>query len=108
MLTIAHLSTAVPPWHHGEGDQDLGMSASDDAHVSTAAPPSGAVGETTNDRAKKVLERLQTQWQWYDKYARRNRLSYLTVKIIQLVLAAAVPVAASIHAPIALTGSLGA
>jgi len=61
-----------------------------------------------DDLAIFVLRRLEDHRRLFNRGAEHARLFYLSFKVIQVVLAAAVPVAASVHAPIALTGSLGA
>ena len=61
-----------------------------------------------SDRVAVIESRVQHQYDWYNNHANSARICYYIVKLIQLVLAAGVPVAASVHAPIGLTGSLGA
>ena len=58
--------------------------------------------------APAVISRLQGQQAWYNDHANRARIMYWTIKVIQLVLGASIPVVAGLHAPAALTGSLGA
>jgi hypothetical protein len=55
-----------------------------------------------------ALARATSQLAWYNTHASRNRIGYLTIKIFQIALGAAVPVVAGLHAPAAVTGSLGA
>jgi hypothetical protein len=58
--------------------------------------------------ADAVSRRANHQFAWYDRHAARARIGYWIIKIIQLFLGASVPVVAGLHAPAALTGSLGA
>jgi hypothetical protein len=58
--------------------------------------------------APAVITRLQEQQAWYNDHANRARIMYWTIKVIQLVLGASIPVVAGLHAPAAVTGSLGA
>ena len=58
--------------------------------------------------APAVISRLQDQRAWYDDHANRARIMYWVIKVIQLVLGASIPVVAGLHAPAAVTGSLGA
>jgi Protein of unknown function (DUF4231) len=55
-----------------------------------------------------VTRRANHLLAWYDQHANRARIGYWVIKIIQLILGAAVPVVAGLHAPAAVTGSLGA
>jgi Protein of unknown function (DUF4231) len=55
-----------------------------------------------------ILARATQQQAWYDAHAVRARIGYWSIKVIQLVLGAAVPVVAGVHAPAEITGSLGA
>jgi Protein of unknown function (DUF4231) len=68
----------------------------------------GGWGETSDPREAYVRDLLNARWKWFSEHASGQRAFYLSVKVIQIVLAAAVPVAASVHAPVAVTGGLGA
>ncbi len=63
---------------------------------------------TPDARETYVQNLLNSRWKWFSEHASGQRALYLSVKVIQIVLAAAVPVAASVHAPVAVTGGLGA
>ena len=63
---------------------------------------------TPAERQDFVMDRVGRQFHHFNTHARSQRAFYFTAKITQIVLAASVPVAASVHAPVALTGSLGA
>jgi hypothetical protein len=54
-----------------------------------------------------VLHRADELITWYDRHATSARILYCTIKVAQIVLAAAVPVAAGLELPKLLTGSLG-
>jgi len=67
-------------------------------------PAPGGPGE-----ADDVLwQQLEAQFRWYDREATRARLAYYVLKVLALVLAAAVTVLAAIEAPGALTAALAA
>jgi len=77
-----------------------------------ARPPAPAdPSKVTNSdprSAYAVTRRANHLLAWYDQHATRARIGYWVIKIIQLILGAAVPVVAGLHAPAAVTGSLGA
>jgi Protein of unknown function (DUF4231) len=52
--------------------------------------------------------RLEDQAKYYGRSSATNKSWYTRLKIVQLVCAAAVPVVASVHAPVWVTGGLGA
>ncbi|MDQ1541927.1 MAG: hypothetical protein QOH29_2653 [Actinomycetota bacterium] len=54
-----------------------------------------------------VLDRAEFEIDWYDKRATRSRIAYCSIKLMQVLLAAFVPVAAGFSAPKLVTGSLG-
>ena len=59
--------------------------------------------------APSVIEaRIASQLAWYQRHAGYSRVWYLAVKVVQLVLAAGVPVAVAVSAATWLTASLGA
>jgi hypothetical protein len=53
-------------------------------------------------------DRLEDQAKYYGRSSATNKSWYTRLKIVQLVCAAAVPVVASVHAPVWVTGGLGA
>jgi hypothetical protein len=55
-----------------------------------------------------VWQKLRTKFAFYDDQAVRYRSAYLILKVISLVVAAAVPVVAAVSAPPGLTASLAA
>jgi Protein of unknown function (DUF4231) len=58
--------------------------------------------------ADPAWDRLEDQLKWYDDNSAKNKNWFTGLKIVQLVCAAAVPVMASIHAAVWVTGGLGA
>ncbi len=52
-------------------------------------------------------ERLEDQLSWYGRRSATNKRTFVSLKVLQLVGAAAVPVAASVHAAVWVTGGLG-
>jgi hypothetical protein len=53
-------------------------------------------------------ERLEDQLSWYERRSASSKRTFVSLKVVQLVGAAGVPVAASVHAAVWLTGGLGA
>lgn len=53
-------------------------------------------------------ERLEDQLSWYDRKSKRNQSTFMRLKIFQLIAGAGVPIAAGVHAPVWVTGGLGA
>lgn len=70
--------------------------------------PEPDLPSTPTERQDFVIGRVERQFHHFNSHARAQRAFYFAAKVTQIVLAAAVPVAASVHAPVALTGSLGA
>jgi len=54
-----------------------------------------------------TLERLDDQINWYDRKSVYNQKAYKSIKVIEIVSAAVVPLSAGLHLPAAITGSLG-
>jgi hypothetical protein len=57
--------------------------------------------------ADPTLERLEDQINWYDRKSNSDRRMYKSLKGVEIVAAALVPLASGLHVPAALTGSLG-
>src|SRR6266540_2984222 len=55
-----------------------------------------------------TMSRLEDQILWYDRKSVRSQQRFKALKMLQIVSAAAIPVAAGLHAPAELTGGLGA
>jgi hypothetical protein len=53
------------------------------------------------------LDRLEDQLDWYDGKAGRNRVWFQSLKVTQIVVAAAIPVVAAAGASTAVAGALG-
>jgi hypothetical protein len=53
-------------------------------------------------------ERLEDQLRWYDGKAVRNQRRYKWLKVLEIAVAAALPVVAALHSPVWVTGGLGA
>lgn len=53
-------------------------------------------------------ERLENQLGWYDGKAVRNQRRYKWLKVLEIAVAAALPVVAALHSPVWVTGGLGA
>jgi hypothetical protein len=68
------------------------LTATDDA----ASIPRGA-----------AWDRLEDQIGWYNRRSATSKRSYMYIKVFQLVAGAAVPVAASVHSAVWVTGGLG-
>jgi len=75
----------------------------DRAQGPAATPPTG----DESDRGP-AWERLEDQIEWYDGNSTKNKNWFTSLKIVQLIGAAAVPVMASVHAAVWVTGGLGA
>jgi hypothetical protein len=76
-----------------EGDESAGRLEQDRARASPATNP--------------TWSRLQDQLQWYDRKSLAAQRAFKRVKVAQLLLAAAVPVAVASDAPGAVTAVLG-
>jgi len=59
------------------------------------------------NEADPTLERLDDQINWYDRKSNYSQRVYKGIKVIEIVAAALVPLAAGLHLPAAATGSLG-
>lgn len=58
--------------------------------------------------ADPTWERLEDQIKWYDSKSSQSQRAYKQVKVLQLVVAASLPVAAVLEPPAAVTAGLGA
>ena len=77
--------------------------------TSSASPGPGPTAEPQELEPSSISEaRITSQLAWYQRHAGYSRVWYLSVKVVQLVLAAGVPVAVAVSAPTWLTASLGA
>jgi hypothetical protein len=85
------------PWRSGAGGQ-----SSSGNYEATWQPT------CDQDLADYVLTRLEMQRKRFSRFAGQARTCYISFKVVQVVLAAAIPVASSNSAPAPVTGSLGA
>ena len=65
-----------------------------------AVPPPAAEDPT--------WERLEDQINWYSRKSRENQRRYKWLKLLELAVAAALPVVAAVHSPVWVTGGLAA
>src|SRR3954468_21126211 len=68
-------------------------------------PDAGAAVRPTDTPA---WERLESQIAWYDRTSIRNQRWFKRLKVLQIITAAALPVAAAVEAPLWLMGGGGA
>ena len=61
-----------------------------------------------SDTANPTWERLDHQIGWYDRKSTQNQHWYKRLKLLELAVAASLPVVAGIHGPVWLTGGLAA
>jgi hypothetical protein len=73
-----------------------------------AAPARQFPQPSAIDREDVVWQELEMMFGWYDRRASRDRIAYQALKVITLLLAAAVTVLAAQHAPSWLTAMLAA
>jgi hypothetical protein len=97
-MTIGVQNPDSAPAHRASGAGD-----------SSAADPLPPLGRTpaASGTGDVVLDRAEYEIAWYGRHATTSRLSYCAIKILQILLAAFVPVAAGLSAPKLVTGSLG-
>ena len=85
--------------------QDPGASVLTGVDVTAGRAGADIVGQSTDDP---TWERLEDQLAWYDRKSTTARRAYTHLKVVELVVAAAVPVAAGLGAYAVVTASLGA
>jgi hypothetical protein len=74
--------------------------APDAAHSGDAVPD--VAGEDT------TWARLEDQIGWYDRKSGENQFLYKWLKLLEIAVAASLPVVAAVHSPVAVTGGLAA
>src|SRR4051794_37201823 len=77
------------------------------AAADAGLPSPSAEVATAQRSADLVLGRLEDQLGWYERRARRSKQGYQSLKLIQIVIAAAIPVIAALDGSAALAGVLG-
>jgi hypothetical protein len=84
------------------------MSATTTPIAPAALPSSRPASAPTEVPSSPSWQRLEEQIRWYSHGARRNKRSYLRIKVVQIVSAAAIPVLAATSLPTWVAGGLGA
>ncbi len=74
--------------------------------IPAAAPPPASAADPSS--ASPAWERLEDQLRWYERNSAHCRRAFHWLKVIQIVVAAAIPVIAALEAPVAVAGVLGA
>jgi len=64
--------------------------------------------ENVGTAADPTWERLEDQLNWYDRKSGENQRYYKWLKLLEIAVAAAIPVVAGIRSPVWVTGGLGA
>lgn len=67
-----------------------------------------ATSEALSPRADPTWERLEDQIGWYDRRSGESQRLYKWLKLLEIAIAATLPVVAAVHSPVAVTGSLAA
>ncbi|HUL28248.1 MAG TPA: DUF4231 domain-containing protein [Streptosporangiaceae bacterium] len=80
------------------------MTSGDDG----AAPAEPVEAGRAPDPADPTWERLQDQLKWYDDKSGYSQRRYKWLKVLEIAIAAALPVVASMHSPVWVTGGLAA
>jgi hypothetical protein len=81
------------------------MTRGDDGPAA-ARPPLAAV--PAPEPIEVVWERLEDQLSWYEDKSGRNQWCYKWLKVLEIAVAAALPVVAAVHSPVWVTGGLAA
>ncbi|MEA2439243.1 MAG: hypothetical protein QOH76_667 [Thermoleophilaceae bacterium] len=74
----------------------------------TMEPVTDITGDAMALPQTPAWERLETQIAWYDRKSTQNQTWFKRLKVLQIVTAAAIPVAAALSAPVWLLGGGGA
>jgi Protein of unknown function (DUF4231) len=88
-------------------DEAASLETHSGASATVDTSRSAGSGNRTGGRGP-AWERLEDQVSWYDRRSTSNKRLFMSLKILQLVAAAAVPVLASTHAAVWVIGGLGA
>jgi len=81
------------------------MTRGDDGPAA-ARPPLAAV--PAPEPIEVVWERLEDQLSWYEDKSGSNQWCYKWLKVLEIAVAAALPVVAAVHSPVWVTGGLAA
>jgi hypothetical protein len=71
-------------------------------------PRSDTFASTDEREQDPTWDRLEDQISWYDRKSGQNQQRYKWLKLIEIAIAAALPVVAAVHSPVAVTGGLAA
>ena len=79
-----------------------------DAARATDRAPRSEIGATAADQTGFAWERLEDQLGWYDRKSAHHKDWFHRLKVLQIVIAAAIPIVAGAGAGAWITGTLGA
>jgi len=68
----------------------------------------GAIRAVPAEAKDPTWDRLEDQIDWYSRKSRENQRFYKWLKLLEIAVAASLPVVAAVHSPVWVTGGLGA
>ena len=68
----------------------------------------GAIRAVPAEAEDPTWDRLEDQIGWYSRKSRENQRFYKWLKLLEIAVAASLPVVAAVHSPVWVTGGLGA
>ena len=68
----------------------------------------GAIRAVSAEAEDPTWDRLENQIDWYSRKSRENQRFYKWLKLLEIAVAASLPVVAAVHSPVWVTGGLGA
>ena len=68
----------------------------------------GAIRAVPAEAEDPTWDRLEDQIGWYSRKSRENQRLYKWLKLLEIAVAASLPVVAAVHSPVWVTGGLGA
>jgi Protein of unknown function (DUF4231) len=77
-------------------------------HDDAPAPARPMVAVPDPDPIDVTWERLESQLEWYEDRSGKNQRRYKWLKVLEIAVAAALPVVAAVHSPVWVTGGLAA
>jgi len=77
-------------------------------HDDAPAPARPMVAVPDPDPIDATWERLEGQLEYYDDKSRKNQRRYKWFKVLEIAVAASLPVVAAVHSPVLVTGGLAA